>query len=114
MPIYEYQCSRCGHQLEAFQNMSEPPLTECPNCHQQALNKLVSAGGFQLKGTGWYKTDYSVKGKAKPTTETENKSDSGGTEKKAPDTDTKAKDSSSDKSKSSSTSSSSSSSGAES
>jgi putative FmdB family regulatory protein len=63
MPIYEYQCSSCGHHLEAFQKMTETPLTECPACHQSSLAKLVSAAGFQLKGTGWYATDFKDKGK---------------------------------------------------
>lgn len=66
MPIYEYQCIKCGHQLEAFQKMSEPPLRECPKCHQETLNKLVSSTSFQLKGTGWYATDFRDKGKSKP------------------------------------------------
>lgn len=73
MPIYEYQCSRCGHQLESMQKMSEPPLKDCPVCHEPALNKLVSAAGFQLKGSGWYVTDYSAKGKAKVSQEPVNK-----------------------------------------
>jgi putative FmdB family regulatory protein len=63
MPIYEYECSACGHQLEAIQKMSDEPLTDCPTCHKQALQKLVSAAGFQLKGTGWYATDFRDKGK---------------------------------------------------
>ena len=66
MPIYEYQCKACGHQLEAFQKMSESPLTECPSCHAAALNKLISSTSFQLKGTGWYATDFRDKGKPKP------------------------------------------------
>jgi putative FmdB family regulatory protein len=66
MPIYEYQCTACGHQLEAFQSMSEAPLTDCPACHQAKLQKLVSAAGFQLKGTGWYATDFKNKGKPEP------------------------------------------------
>lgn len=70
MPIYEYQCAACGHQLEVMQKMSEEPLKECPECHKPALSKLVSAAGFQLKGSGWYVTDYSAKGKAKSTSET--------------------------------------------
>jgi len=65
MPIYEYQCSKCGHHLELIQKMSDAPLTECPECHQSALAKLISAAGFQLKGGGWYLTDYSSKGKDK-------------------------------------------------
>ncbi len=65
MPIYEYQCTACGHQLEALQKMSDEPLKDCPECSQPSLSKLVSAAGFQLKGSGWYVTDYSNKGKAK-------------------------------------------------
>lgn len=64
MPIYEYQCGSCGHQLEAFQNISEPALSICPSCHNEALSKLVSATSFQLKGTGWYATDFRDKGKS--------------------------------------------------
>ncbi|TAK73640.1 MAG: zinc ribbon domain-containing protein [Gammaproteobacteria bacterium] len=64
MPIYEYQCKACHHQFEALQKFSDQPLTECPECHQAALEKLVSAAGFQLKGAGWYATDYKGKGKA--------------------------------------------------
>lgn len=65
MPIYEYQCGACGHHLEAFQKMTESVLTECPNCHKHDLQKLVSAAGFQLKGTGWYATDFRDQGKKK-------------------------------------------------
>jgi putative FmdB family regulatory protein len=87
MPIYEYQCSACGHQMEAFQKISDAPITECPECHQPTLHKMISASGFQLKGTGWYKTDYSTKGKAPATAKSEDSSnkDSGG-ESKASDT----------------------------
>ena len=70
MPIYEYKCEACGHQLEAMQKFSEEPLKECPTCGKPALNKLISASGFQLKGSGWYVTDYRDKGKSKPTAET--------------------------------------------
>jgi putative FmdB family regulatory protein len=65
MPIYEYQCAACGHQMEAFQKIAEEPLTTCPACQHSPLNKLVSAAGFQLKGTGWYATDYRDKAKPK-------------------------------------------------
>ena len=58
MPIYEYQCSACGHQLERLQKISDPPLTDCPACGKPALQKLVSAAGFRLKGGGWYETDF--------------------------------------------------------
>lgn len=58
MPIYEYRCASCGHELEALQKLSDAPLTECPACHRPDLQKLVSAAGFQLKGSGWYVTDF--------------------------------------------------------
>lgn len=58
MPIYEYQCKACGHRLEALQKMSEDPLTDCPQCAQKTLTKLVSAAAFRLKGQGWYETDF--------------------------------------------------------
>jgi len=65
MPIYEYQCPACGHKLEAFQKISEEPLRVCPACQQPQLQKLISAAGFQLKGSGWYLSDYSAKGAKK-------------------------------------------------
>jgi len=64
MPIYEYRCGSCGHELEVLQKLSEPPLSDCPECHKPALSKLISAVGFQLKGSGWYATDF--KGSGKP------------------------------------------------
>ena len=64
MPIYEYQCKECDHKFEKLQKISDEPLKDCPNCHRPSLVKLVSAAGFQLKGTGWYVTDF--KDKAKP------------------------------------------------
>ncbi len=58
MPIYEYQCQACQHQLEALQKISDEPLSDCPQCQKPALKKLVSAAGFRLKGSGWYETDF--------------------------------------------------------
>ena len=58
MPIYEYRCSACGHELEALQKLRDAPLTECPSCGKAELRKQVSAAGFQLKGSGWYVTDF--------------------------------------------------------
>jgi putative FmdB family regulatory protein len=58
MPIYEYQCSACGHEFEALQKMNDEPLTECPVCDETTLQKLISAAGFRLKGGGWYETDF--------------------------------------------------------
>ena len=64
MPIYEYRCSACGMEKEFLQKLSDPVLTRCPECGQEALVKLLSAAGFQLKGSGWYATDF--KGGSKP------------------------------------------------
>lgn len=58
MPIYEYRCQACGHELEAIQKMSAAPLSECPECHRHELAKRISAAGFRLKGGGWYETDF--------------------------------------------------------
>jgi putative FmdB family regulatory protein len=63
MPIYEYRCTSCGHELEALQKISEPVLTTCPSCRSESLAKQVSAAGFQLKGSGWYATDFRNSGK---------------------------------------------------
>ena len=58
MPIYEYKCSGCGHQEEFLQKLSDPPQTRCPACGQETFSKMVTAAGFQLKGSGWYVTDF--------------------------------------------------------
>ncbi len=58
MPIYEYQCEACAHQLEALQKISDAPLLECPSCKAPRLRKKISAAGFRLKGGGWYETDF--------------------------------------------------------
>ena len=58
MPIYEYACNACGHQMEAMQKMSDAPLSDCPACGKPELEKLISAAGFRLKGGGWYETDF--------------------------------------------------------
>lgn len=77
MPIYEYRCEACGHQEEFLQKVSEPPLTECPACRKPTFSKLLSAAGFQLKGSGWYATDFRNKGpQKKPDAKTETKTDS--------------------------------------
>ncbi len=61
MPIYEYQCGNCEHRMEAIQKISDDPLTDCPECKQETLRKLVSAAAFKLTGTGWYETDFKDK-----------------------------------------------------
>jgi len=58
MPIYEYECKKCGHHMEALQRMSDDPLKDCPACDAPELKKMVSAAGFRLSGSGWYETDF--------------------------------------------------------
>lgn len=63
MPIYEYMCNACGHELEALQSIAEAPLQDCPECGRSELRKLVSAPVFRLKGGGWYETDFKTDNK---------------------------------------------------
>jgi putative FmdB family regulatory protein len=81
MPIYEYRCQSCGHELEKLQKISDPPLVDCPQCEQPELTKLISAAGFRLKGGGWYETDFKKDGKRNLAGDgggkSESKSDSG-------------------------------------
>lgn len=65
MPIYEYRCSSCGFQKEYLQKVSDPLLTVCPECSKETFGKMLTAAGFQLKGGGWYVTDFKNSG-AKP------------------------------------------------
>ena len=62
MPIYEYRCGSCGHQQEFLQKVSDAPLTVCTECGKPTFSKMVTAAGFQLKGSGWYATDFKNKG----------------------------------------------------
>ena len=58
MPIYAYKCDSCGHAKDVLQKMSDDPLTKCPSCGAPTFNKQLTAAGFQLKGSGWYATDF--------------------------------------------------------
>jgi putative FmdB family regulatory protein len=58
MPIYAYRCTACGHAKDVLQKISDPVLTTCPACQAEAFSKQVTAAGFQLKGSGWYVTDF--------------------------------------------------------
>ena len=58
MPIYEYRCKACGHELEAMQKIADKALTDCPACAKPELKKQLSAGGFRLSGSGWDETDF--------------------------------------------------------
>ena len=104
MPIYEYRCSKCGFQKEFLQRLSEAPLVKCPECGKRTLNKMVTAAGFQLKGTGWYATDFKNSG-SKPKPKTKDMPADGSSKetavkdapaKDAPAKDTPAKESKSD------------------
>ncbi len=86
MPFYEYRCGACGHELEVLQKMSAEPLVDCPSCSKATLIKLVSAAGFQLKGSGWYVTDFRDGDKSK-----KDKSDSQSKDDKTADSGTTTK-----------------------
>jgi len=85
MPIYEYRCSACGHQEDFLQKVSDPVLSQCPACGKATFEKQLSAAGFQLKGSGWYATDFKskkpaekkseAKSETKTDTKTETKTD---------------------------------------
>ena len=64
MPIYAYKCDACGHAKDVLQKISDAPLTDCPVCGAPKFNKQLTAPGFQLKGTGWYATDFKGGGTA--------------------------------------------------
>ena len=64
MPIYAYRCSACGHAKDVLQKLSDPVLSTCPACGADAFSKQVTAAGFQLKGSGWYATDFKGSGTA--------------------------------------------------
>ena len=81
MPLYEYRCASCGHQQEFLQKWSDAPLTVCTACGKETFAKLLTAAGFQLKGSGWYATDFKNSG-SKPAAA---KSDAKGDAKPAAD-----------------------------
>ncbi|WP_218813456.1 FmdB family zinc ribbon protein [Rickettsiella endosymbiont of Dermanyssus gallinae] len=80
MPIYEYQCTACGHHFDTIQSFKDEALTNCPVCGEETLKKLISAPAFHLKGTGWYVTDF--KNQAKPNTESQENKEAVSTKKK--------------------------------
>ena len=94
MPIYEYKCELCGHQVEMLQKISDEPAKTCPECGGDGLRKLVSAAAFKLKGTGWYETDFKDKKtkkdeKATNTNKKESKTDANEGKSNKKNTDTK-------------------------
>jgi len=81
MPIYEYRCAACGHQEDHLQKLADAPLTKCPACGKKKYAKQLTAAGFQLKGSGWYATDFKggkteAKTEAKAETKAETKTES--------------------------------------
>jgi putative FmdB family regulatory protein len=74
MPIYEYRCAACGHQQEFLQKVSDAPMTVCTKCGKPAFEKMVTAAGFQLKGSGWYATDFKNSGSKSATSTSATKS----------------------------------------
>jgi putative FmdB family regulatory protein len=81
MPIYAYRCASCGHAKDVLQKLSDPPLTVCPSCGAAAFAKQVTAAGFQLKGSGWYATDFKGNGAKKSEPADSAKTDAGKGEK---------------------------------
>ena len=81
MPIYEYQCTNCHKQFDLLQKITEEPVTQCPDCLKNTAIRLVSAAGFQLKGSGWYATDFKNKPGDNKKKDTGDKSDSPAAEK---------------------------------
>jgi putative FmdB family regulatory protein len=80
MPIYEYRCASCGFQKEFIQKLSDAKLTVCPECGKESFNKMLTAAAFQLKGSGWYSTDFKNSGSkpdAKPGDSKGDKGDKG-------------------------------------
>lgn len=71
MPIYAYRCTQCGFEKECMQKMSDPLLTQCPQCLAETFAKQLTAPGFQLKGSGWYATDFKGGSSGKPAVTTE-------------------------------------------
>lgn len=106
MPIYAYRCESCGFEKDVLQKMSDAPLTQCPHCEKDTFRKQVTAAGFQLKGSGWYVTDFrggsggasgtasggasAATADAKPEAKAEAKSDAGGGSAQAASTSTSA------------------------
>jgi putative FmdB family regulatory protein len=88
MPIYEYECTKCGKMTEAIQRFSDPPLTSCSHCSGE-LHKLISMSTFHLKGSGWYVTDYAGKNQGNSATKSSDTTKTETTEKKteSPSTD---------------------------
>ena len=80
MPIYAYKCGSCGHAKDVLQKISDAPLTDCPSCGKATFSKQLTAAGFQLKGSGWYATDFKGGSSASPSTGTTSGAESASSE----------------------------------
>lgn len=78
MPIYAYKCESCGHAKDVLQKISDAPLTQCPACGAETFRKQLTAAGFQLKGSGWYVTDFRGNGSGSASSSSSGSSDAGG------------------------------------
>ena len=85
MPFYEYQCTKCGHEEEVLQKLSDAPLKKCPQCGKSAMRKKVSSAAFRLKGGGWYETDFKSGNKKNVAGDTNAKGASAGSKKASSD-----------------------------
>ena len=92
MPIYEYRCSACGYQGEFLQKLSDDPIKACPDCGSGQFSKMVTAAGFQLKGSGWYATDFKNGSKAAPKADAKAKDETKSSEDAKPKEDKKSSD----------------------
>ena len=90
MPLYEYECQKCGHRFEKIQKFSDPLETKCPKCGGK-LEQVISAPAVQFKGSGWYVTDYGRKGSSASSSKHESSADTGKTESSADKSDSKPK-----------------------
>ena len=85
MPIYEYACNVCGHELELLQGFRDEPITTCPVCRRDEMKRKISAAAFHLKGTGWYETDFKNKDKDKKVAEKKSTDDKPESKKESTD-----------------------------
>jgi putative FmdB family regulatory protein len=90
MPIYAYKCGSCGHAKDVLQKISDAPLTDCPACNQPTFSKQLTAAGFQLKGSGWYATDFKGGSGGTSAPASASSSSSSSTDSAAPASDTSA------------------------
>jgi len=89
VPIYEYQCTKCGEVFEAFQKITDEPLSQCKFCHAK-VEKLISQSSFQLKGSGWYLTDYARRSSSSSTDKPKTSGSSEKATETTPSTETKS------------------------